>query len=380
MTIASEITALQTNLTNAKSAVTTKGGTVGDTGLAGLASEIMSIPSGSGAEDWGTVTYLDSNNVEQTLDVQNIVEYMSFGGLNANISAYATASGVTISRDTITGFRFGTSAIFTPTQFLVCPYSGAKLTSLSGLENLVFLSDYFLQGQNQFNQLLSFPNIEVIGGYFLSGCTIFNQPINFGKKVNIGNYFLYNCVSFNNTIDYANIEKIGDGFLTSCTSYNQPVDLSSFTTTPNSFLDRCTSFNQPLDLTGITTVGSYFLTQCTGFDNTIDLTGVTKIGQYFLNGCTSYTKPLTMPSSLSGTNAVSSYFMYNCKNFVGPLVCEGPSSNSYLQSNNYILATNDATAPMYTTGITLTGTRKQIWKNRYADRTSSPYRKLILGS
>lgn len=49
MSIASEITALNTNLQNAKSAVTTKGGTVGDTGLAGLASEIATIPSGGGS-------------------------------------------------------------------------------------------------------------------------------------------------------------------------------------------------------------------------------------------------------------------------------------------------------------------------------------------
>lgn len=48
MSIASEITALNSNLTAAKSAVTAKGGLVGDTGLAGLATEIASIPSGGG--------------------------------------------------------------------------------------------------------------------------------------------------------------------------------------------------------------------------------------------------------------------------------------------------------------------------------------------
>lgn len=46
MSIASEITALNTNLTAAKDAVVDKGGAVGDTGLAGLATEIASIPSG----------------------------------------------------------------------------------------------------------------------------------------------------------------------------------------------------------------------------------------------------------------------------------------------------------------------------------------------
>lgn len=49
MSIASEIQSLGTNLTAAKNAVTTKGGTVGDTGLAGLASEIATIPSGGGS-------------------------------------------------------------------------------------------------------------------------------------------------------------------------------------------------------------------------------------------------------------------------------------------------------------------------------------------
>lgn len=51
MSIASEITALNSNLTAAKSAVTAKGGTVGDTGLAGLAAEIESIPSGGGSTE-----------------------------------------------------------------------------------------------------------------------------------------------------------------------------------------------------------------------------------------------------------------------------------------------------------------------------------------
>lgn len=46
MSIASEITALNTNLTAAKDAVVTKGGIVGDTGLAGLAAEIANIPRG----------------------------------------------------------------------------------------------------------------------------------------------------------------------------------------------------------------------------------------------------------------------------------------------------------------------------------------------
>ena len=57
MSVYSEISDLNTNLTAAKNAVTAKGGTVGDTGLAGLANEIDSIPSGSG----GAIVVKDIN-------------------------------------------------------------------------------------------------------------------------------------------------------------------------------------------------------------------------------------------------------------------------------------------------------------------------------
>lgn len=62
MSIATEIQDLNTNLTAAKNAVTTKGGTVGDTGLAGLATEIASIPSGGDDDpgNYGIVWYYEN--------------------------------------------------------------------------------------------------------------------------------------------------------------------------------------------------------------------------------------------------------------------------------------------------------------------------------
>lgn len=57
MSIATELEALNTNLTAAKAAVTAKGGTVGDTGLAGLATEIASIPAGGGGETFYQTPY-----------------------------------------------------------------------------------------------------------------------------------------------------------------------------------------------------------------------------------------------------------------------------------------------------------------------------------
>lgn len=72
MSIATELTALNTNLQAAKTAVTTKGGTVGNTGLAGLASEIATIPSGGGVTrpaTWAEFVNMTSTNMQKCYGV-----------------------------------------------------------------------------------------------------------------------------------------------------------------------------------------------------------------------------------------------------------------------------------------------------------------------
>lgn len=94
MTIASEIQDLQTNLQSAKNAVTTKGGTVGDTGLAGLASEIATIPSGGG----GGGGYLDPMDRVRFIDYDGtVIEQMSIEDANAlsALPAVPTHDGLT---------------------------------------------------------------------------------------------------------------------------------------------------------------------------------------------------------------------------------------------------------------------------------------------
>lgn len=351
------------SLNDAKDVITEKGGTVGDTGLAGLADEIESIPSGGGEEDWGTVVYLDDNNEEQTLTIQSIAEYMEMGRLDQQIKWNTTIDGVTIRRNKITEVHLGKSATFIPDDFMALPnYEAPGLSTITGLENVVFIGESFLSMQKSFNQPINLPNVEYIDFGFLYGCTDFNQPIVFGKKVEIGTYFLSQCSAFNNSIDYNNIESFGTYFLDRCTSFNQIIPpLSNFgTVVSTGFLNGCASFNQALDLTGIG-----------------------QIRDYFLSGCTAFDKSLTIPDTIissSSYRGIGGYFMYNCKNFVGPLVCNAPTATSDIGSSNYSLATDDAGAAIYTTGVTLTGSYKNIWKNRFSDRTSSPYRKLILGS
>lgn len=276
MTIASEITALQTNLAAAKSAVTTKGGTVGDTGLAGLASEIATIPSGGGGEDWGTVTF-SSGGQTKTVTIQNEGEYNS-------LCIYGSSreiGGETFWNSDISEVKLGKSATYAPNNFL---RGATNMTTLTGTENL---------------------------------------------------------------------RMIGDNFLYTCQKLDSAMDLSKATNIHDNFMYGCTVFNKAVTISSVTYIGGSFMSECNNFAQT-----------------------LTVPA---GVTSVGANFMYNCKK-VTALVVNSPTSNSALTSSNNSLATNDNTAPMYTTGVTVTGSQATRWKNRLGDRSSSPYRKLILGT
>lgn len=275
MSIASEIEALASNLASAKNAVIAKGGTISDSGLAGLAGEITTIPTGSA--DWGTVTYTVSG-VSNTVTIQSLDEYLQLAQVNGgNI----TIGGETFDYYTITGVALGKSAEFAPDNFLR-GITDRNFT-LTGTENLIVIE----------------------------------------------NNFLYTCNGLNRTLDLSNVVDIGDYFMFTCSAFNSP----------------------------------------------ITFTKLKRIGLHFMDNCTSFAQPLTIPST---TENVDDYFMYECNNFTS-LKVDAPTVNSGIKSSNYMLSTRTADAIMYTTGITLTGAEATRWKNRLNDRTSTPYRKLILG-
>lgn len=278
MTIASEITALQNNLTAAKNAVTAKGGTVGDTGLAGLADEIDSIPSGGGGEDWGTVTFKTNDMAEpKTVSIQDADEYVSLCVYNSSHEI----GGESFWNSDILSVSLGESAVFAPDSFLRGSY---KMTTLSGV----------------------------------------------GSLRSIGSEFLYACQAVNSALDFTNLHSMGTNFMFGCFGFNSNISLGEITIIPSNFM----------------------------------------------SGCTAFAKTLTVPATVT---TVDTNFMYNCDN-VTSLIVNAPSANSGLKTSNNTLATQTSTAPMYATGITLTGAQATRWKNRFADRTSSPYRKLILGT
>ena len=131
MTIASEITDLQDNLTNAKNAVTTKGGTVGDTGLAGLASEIGTIPTGGSTEVVNGII-LNFKATSSTIDANTFVEFVNnfTHGTDTQLSttsnSYEYASAVTLSTDKVfISFRGNGNYLYG----IVCTISGDTITT-----------------------------------------------------------------------------------------------------------------------------------------------------------------------------------------------------------------------------------------------------------
>lgn len=315
MSIASEIQDLQSNLANAKTAVTVKGGTVADTGLAGLASEIASIPTGGSISSYGTVKYYDENNVLQTVEMVTEADYLELT-IGTQLSTLHI-NGTSIVKEKINEVVINDGVQYIPDKF--CYYcNGLQKTTIPSSVHFIGQNVYYSCNLIQVN--FSLDNVLFIGHNFLQGNSNFNTPIVLPKVLQIADGFLANCVSFNSAITLNdNIETIGNSFLATCTSYSQP-----------------------------------------------------------------FTIPSGLIDDQANTAPIGGQFFYNCYNFTGPLVCNiSPTNLGYGSTTSYknqILGTSNATAAMYTTGVTLTGTYALDWKNALPDRTSSPFRKLIVGS
>lgn len=310
MSIATELVDLSNNLQSAKTAVSAKGGTVGDTGLSGLASEIGSIPSGGGGiTSYGIVKYTESG-VDKTVEMATEDDYLelTLGGSGSTIEI----NNVSINKDWIKEVTVGDGVAYLPNNFcLGCNY----MTSVNLPNSVHYIGAGVFQGGLSLNSPLNLQNVRYIGANFLSNCSAFNQPISLPKVDEIGDYFMMNCSSFNSEI------ALNDGLLT--------------------------------------------------------------IGSRFMYGCSSFAQPFTIPSGLLSSNFLSKNpgerFMQNCNKFTGPLVCNFSVSSKF-PTDNYTLSTTGASNPIYAIGVTLTGPYAQAWKTALPDRTSSPYRKLVVGS
>lgn len=285
-------------------------------------------------------------------------------GCNAFNQPLAIPSGVTS-----IGSSFMTS----------CFVFNYPLTIPSGL---TVINSNFMYSCQSYNHPLTIPSgVTTIGESFMRNCRSFNQPIAVPNSVtSIGRYFMAGCIQFDKSLTLSSgMTAIAADFMNGCTNFSQPVVVpNGITSIGDSFLYSCTRFNQPLTLpSSLQTIGRYFLQLCSSFNQPLTIpSGTTTIGMNFMNSWTQFNQPLTIPSSITSMNANN--FVYNCNAMTSTITVEAPITVIGSGSPNSALSTTVSTAPCYTTGITLAGTYANDWKTRFADRTTSPYRKLIL--
>ena len=366
MSIASEIQDLSTNLTAAKNAVTAKGGTVGDTGLAGLASEIASIPAGGGGDEPGgeaTITGYDTTT--------GVISGTGFGTtagtvymLDRNTHTYVAQPASSWSNTSIAlTTPIDLSVIEGDTSIVAVLNDGTWSTKWlitgeiavtgyvktyvknpdTGVVRTVAVDatewgQFDATGNDYSRQITAdgdtFYADEVVGVQFgtsfnvssfsqgtLGYCTSLNQPVTIPNTVtSIDTLFLANCFSFNQPLTIPDtVTSIRVSFLNGCSIFNQPLTLpNTFTTIEANFLSNCSSFNQPLTFpNALTSIGNNFLSNCFSFNQPLAIPNtVTTIGTYFLSACYSFNQPLTIPDAVTKINA---NFLQNCRAFNQPL-------------------------------------------------------------
>ena len=333
MSIATEITALNTNLTAAKDAVTAKGGTVGDTGLAGLASEIATIPSGGGStpSEWGRVWF---KAFDADWAISN--EY------NCEISID--------DKSALINFLYGGNTIFLNYQYDIqfeTQDGGETWTLVNGGEygTQVMLQDIGLSGSIiDPGDYASF-YIEYAYTSYPSEVSMLELTENMFSTMGPENF----------TTSSAGTEIHFGGIVIPSTFITKFEVGTEVTALPNSFLIEAFNLTE-LDLShaeSLTTIGEAFMSQCSTFNQNI-----------------------TIPSTVT---SIGPLFMWGCNQMVST-VNVGSIPATAIASNNNTFSVGNTIFPAYSTGITIAGATASDWIAKFPNRTSSPYRKLILGN
>lgn len=371
MSIADEIQDLNTNLTAAKAAVTAKGGTVGDTGLAGLAEEIASIPSGGGGEmtEWGSIKYysvwtsewdfstdgVDISDVDKAKFDAFVNEYHSdypsfayqdWGQTGNSKWVYSYDDGeLEISRDdftSMTGISYVSSS--EPMQYGYINVSlqhtidtSSAIVSLDLEEsNLAVLAN------TDSNQIVDLSGTSVLIAAITElsvgseWTTIPNglcggwqnlRKINYLTESNIttiGNDVLKSCPLFDCPIILPDsVETIGTNFLNGNAAFNSPVVFNDgLKTIGYDALHGLDSFNQPVIVpNSVTSIGQQFLAVNKVFNSSVCLSNsMTSIPISFLSGDSNFNQPIALPN---GITTIADGFLSGCSSFNQSVILPG---------------------------------------------------------
>lgn len=345
---------------------------------------------------------------------------------NLNTETY-NVGALSIPRDAVYGFIFTSEPTTTPGSFLngcsnLVNLDMTEATNLASVgysflgnctsfnqaiiipNSVTSIEGNFLSNCSSFNQQVTIPNtLTSVGHGFLQQCSSFNQPITLPSSMTqIPDSFLYMCNNFNQSITIPNtVTSIGGNFMCNCSSFNQPLTIpSGVNSVGNSFMQYCTSFNSTLTIQPSQTalsignqffmgnqlfnqpltipqanIGNYFLNGCTAFNSTLTITNMSgNIGSGFMSGCTSFNQDLAIPSNVA---SIGGDFMINCNSMVST-VDFGSMPATRMASSNTTFATYTRGSAYYQTGVTITGDDVASIKAKFPNRTSSPYRKIVV--
>lgn len=432
-TLNGEIDRIEQAKADIKQAIIDKGVEVNEEKIDEYA-ELISQIKGGGGGTYGTVTYkTDEDGGTATVDIDMIgfIGLVGFptemaGDMGGSFIQYNSEtiffSGVEVKRADITEVYVDGAIERTPNNFLALvnkeqygmPSTESMYESLKKVtlgEGIVETGDYFLSGfyavynvtdleivwpttikkigkgflrfVYNYDRPIEFPDsIEEIGGYFLSQ-TSYNHPIKLPKNLTvIPEHSMYSMSNFNSTITFPEkLTRIERNSLCMLPVFNQPIELPpTLERIEGGFLQYAYEFDQPITFPeGMTYIGDNSL------DGVSKMTGavvipdtVEYLGYGFMNGYAG-THPITLPAALKELDGHQMHtIFYNMSNFTGPLIvnCEHIDTfNDYA----YVLSVGNNTYPAYTQGITVTGPHAQEFMEKFPNRTSNPYRKLVLG-
>lgn len=360
MSIASQITALAGNISDAYNMVAQRGGTMpARKNMENLDTAIATIPSGGPTKDYGTVTLADYyyewtvrsaynctatvtdsdtflaaveahpewewNGIGYTLQCRYNVANAGWR-FNYDTTYYTTAQvadfGISITNATLNN---STYVYLEYTLHLnTSSTTAASISNYLEYESLG-ASDYFRYDGAYYPKAVivgySFGNdCNYLPANFMNRCTNFNQDITIPNTITeIPNYFLTGCTSFNSSISISSsVTKIGNYFLTGCSSFSKPVTIPDSVETIGSDFMELQNYNNTVTFgSGLKSIGNNFMMSNYAFDTQLNLpNGLESIGDQFLRMCSSYSRTMVLPSSLT---KIGNNFMMDCTAFNSPI-------------------------------------------------------------
>lgn len=393
MSIASEIEALSTNLQAAKTAVTTAGGTVGDTGLAGLATEIASIPTGGGGTLYGyyevatldtvtfdieseqsvTVQITDAEKFFQFLTEKNFVRFENDG---TGIPKYwftmqynESSGGWYNERDFENAHYYSTEEM---AEYGVTLTVTGQYASFNGSFDITINTDTLEQKEIRGPLELETFGYSESGGMGDSGkvCVVSADEYIFKPFI----------VSLTLEDEAAGVDLPGGfvGWFANLTTLNIPFELKN---TSRSFCQYCVNLtdltingeneliiadnavigdsmfyyakklNVPIVIGDNAKIGSSFLANCSAFDSPITFGNNVRLSPSFLSACVAFNQPLDL-STIQADNAFTSSFLSNCRMFNYPLAFPtGITAIGSTSLNNCVSLNSPITIPSTVTSI-----------------------------